>query len=158
MNKTMNVASLIIMIILLIYTVVNYSSLPPKIPIHYDLYGQPDQWSNKGRIFILPIITIMLWFFLYILYKFYNKIADLGLNTKNKKPSYQSVKLNEMFIAILNFELSMFLSIMGIKDIYNIKGGNIDLGIFQFLVLAVVLSITIVWLIYQEYKIRNSES
>lgn len=41
---------------------------------------------------------------------------------------------------------------------YNIKDGNIDLGIFQFLVLDVVLSINIVWLIYQEYKIRNSES
>lgn len=156
MNKTMNIASLIMVIILLIYTVINYSSLPSKVPIHYDLYGQTDQWSNKGGIFVLPIIAIMLWFFLYILYKFYNKIAELGLNTNNKKPSHQSIKLNEKFIIILNLELSMFFSIMGIIDIYNIKGGNIDLGIFQFLLLAVILSITILWLIYQEFKIRKN--
>lgn len=156
MNKTMNIASLIMVIILLIYTVINYSSLPSKVPIHYDLYGQTDQWSNKSGIFILPIIAIMLWFFLYILYKFYNKIAELGLNTNNKKPSHQSIKLNEKFIIILNLELSMFFSIMGIIDIYNIEGGNIDLGIFQFLFLAVILSITILWLIYQEFKIRKN--
>ena len=40
---------------------VNWSILPEKIPSHYGVSGQPDNWSGKSTLLILPIISAVLY-------------------------------------------------------------------------------------------------
>jgi len=37
-----------------------YAALPPRIPIHFDLFGRPDGWGPRGMIFLLPGIAVLL--------------------------------------------------------------------------------------------------
>ncbi|MGW7914314.1 DUF1648 domain-containing protein [Staphylococcus xylosus] len=38
------------LILLTLYTWINYSDLPKMVPIHYDLYNHPDGWGDKKFI------------------------------------------------------------------------------------------------------------
>ncbi|MEB7753541.1 hypothetical protein BU120_10885 [Staphylococcus xylosus] len=51
MNKILNVASFIMLILLMLYTWINYNTLPKTVPIHYDLYNYPDGWGIKMHCF-----------------------------------------------------------------------------------------------------------
>ena len=43
-----------------IVILVQYDKLPSLIPIHFDLFGKPDAFGNKGNIFILPFVASIL--------------------------------------------------------------------------------------------------
>lgn len=45
----------------------NYKNLPDKIPIHFNIVGEPDRFSNKKFFYFLPIIaTLLLGLFFYL--------------------------------------------------------------------------------------------
>ncbi|MFQ3853477.1 DUF1648 domain-containing protein [Staphylococcus parequorum] len=151
-NKTLNFTGLIFIILLFLYTSINYNSLPERVPVHFDLYSNPDAWGYKKEIFILPIIILALWVFMYLLFKYYVKFENFRSSFENKTISKDAINFNRRFITILNFELSTLLSFMGIKDVYNATGGNIDIGIFQFVIILVVIFSTIILYLYMCYK------
>lgn len=46
---------------LLGYLALNYSDLPPSLPIHFDSFGQADRIADKVTIFILPTAGAIVW-------------------------------------------------------------------------------------------------
>lgn len=46
-----------IWILYIAFLIFNWSSIPQKIPGHYNASGMIDKWSDKGSILILPIIA-----------------------------------------------------------------------------------------------------
>jgi uncharacterized membrane protein len=42
-------------------TIFYYPSLPEKIPTHFNGRGEPDDWSGKHTLFMLPVITAVLY-------------------------------------------------------------------------------------------------
>lgn len=89
---------------------------------------------------------------MYLLFKYYVKFENFKSTFENKTISKDAINFNRRFITILNFELSTLLSFMGIKDVYNATGGNIDIGIFQFVIILVVIFSTIILHLYKCYK------
>ncbi|MCA2501151.1 DUF1648 domain-containing protein [Staphylococcus xylosus] len=152
MNKILNIASFIMLILLTLYTWINYSDLPKMVPIHYDLYNHPDGWGDKNSLFLIPFIGLMIWFLMYSLYKYYPKLINLDIKLKGEQSTKKAIKTHITFVAILNFEIILFISLMGVMDIYNIKGGSIHLGNFQFVTFAIVIGVTLIWLVVNDYK------
>ena len=152
MNKILNIASFIMLILLTLYTWINYSDLPKTVPIHYDLYNHPDGWGDKNSLLLIPFIGLMIWLLMYSLYKYYPKLINLDIKLKGEQTTKKAIKTHITFVAILNFEIILFISLMGIMDIYNIKGGSIHLGIFQFVTFAIVIRVTLIWLVVNDYK------
>ena len=73
-----------------------FSSLPEKIPMHYNFNGEINRWGTKYESFILPIITII-FAFIFQLLKFTKN------NVANAKP-YEALSLGFLFIFnIFNF-------------------------------------------------------
>lgn len=56
--------SISFILILWIYTLLKYSKLPKIIPIHFGFDGNPDNYGSKYFIFLLPILALLLYFFL----------------------------------------------------------------------------------------------
>ncbi|WP_436937205.1 DUF1648 domain-containing protein [Staphylococcus xylosus] len=156
MNKILNIASFIMLILLTLYTWINYSDLPKMVPIHYDLYNHPDGWGDKNSLFLIPFIGLMIWFLMYSLYKYYPKLINLDIKLKGEQSTKKAIKTHITFVAILNFEIILFISLMGVMDIYNIKGGSIHLGNFQFVSFAIVIGVTLIWLVGM--TIRTNEN
>ncbi|MBM2657833.1 DUF1648 domain-containing protein [Staphylococcus pseudoxylosus] len=152
MNKILNIASFIMLILLMVYTWINYNTLPKTVPIHYDLYNYPDGWGDKNALIFIPFIGLMIWFLMYALYKYYPKLVNLDINLTGKQPTKKAIKTHITFVAILNFEIILFISLKGAMDIYNIKGGSIHLGISQFVTFAIVIGVTLIWLVVNDYK------
>jgi len=58
-------------IVFILWTLFSYwSGLPDEIPIHYGLTGDPDSYGAKATLFILPLITVILYAGFTILRKY----------------------------------------------------------------------------------------
>ena len=53
----MEVLCLVMLVGLTIYLGISWSSLPDKIPAHYDFAGNIDRWGKKGELLIVPIMS-----------------------------------------------------------------------------------------------------
>ncbi len=51
----------------------NYSSLPDKVPTHFNFQGIPDDWGSKNEIFVFPILSACL----YILFTVINALLAI---------------------------------------------------------------------------------
>lgn len=57
LDRLMDILSVLLLVSMWIYTFFQYSQLPEKIPIHFNLKNEVDGWGNRNSIFILPIIS-----------------------------------------------------------------------------------------------------
>lgn len=45
---------------LLIYLAIIYHTLPETIPTHFNFAGEPDGWSGRGSVWVLPILGVLM--------------------------------------------------------------------------------------------------
>lgn len=64
------IIGLIGIICLIVLPIYFFNDLPDKLPKHFNALGQPDSYSNKGMIWFLPMVTLLLYIGLTILNKF----------------------------------------------------------------------------------------
>lgn len=83
----------------LVIVLILYSSLPERIPIHYNFSGEIDSWGGKFGCFTFPIITIAFALILQLLKLTKNKVANI-------KP-YESISLG--ILSVLNIFNFIFL-------------------------------------------------
>lgn len=57
MHRFVNTLTLLVLIDLWWRAVSILKSLPQKIPIHFDIFGRPDNWGSRWMIFLLPLIA-----------------------------------------------------------------------------------------------------
>lgn len=69
-DKLLEISGWFILIIQWAITLYYFSNLPNAIPTHYNFTGQPDGFGNKLTIFILPILSTVLFVGMTILNKF----------------------------------------------------------------------------------------
>jgi len=60
-DTVLEVACTVALIALWGYTILNYSSLPPTIPIHFDLSGRVDGTGARGVVWLLPMIASIIY-------------------------------------------------------------------------------------------------
>ena len=60
-DKILEVAGICATLVLLVLPFVYYRDLPDEIPTHFGLRGMPDGFGNKGSIWALPIIGLLLY-------------------------------------------------------------------------------------------------
>lgn len=61
--------ALIILIVHFAACVLSYAHLPETIPTHFDMWGTPDGFSSKSKIYLLPLFSGIIFVFLWILDK-----------------------------------------------------------------------------------------
>jgi uncharacterized membrane protein len=69
-DKSLEMLGWFILIMFWILTILNYSNIPGTIPTHFDLTGKPDGFGDKSSIFILPVISSVLYIGMTILNRF----------------------------------------------------------------------------------------
>ena len=73
LDTILGFATFILLALMWILVIWNYSSLPSIIPIHFNLKGEVDGYGNKMTLFILPTLTSIITTSLYFL----NKVPHL---------------------------------------------------------------------------------
>ncbi len=132
------IPTIIITLGLLISAIILYPSLPDKIPLHWNIQGQIDQYGQKPSIFLIPIMTLgMAILMLYI--PFIDPKKD---KYQHFLPIYRMIRLS----------LSIFMaSIYGIT-IFTALGYPINVS----LIIPIALSIFFILLGNYMGKIRQN--
>jgi uncharacterized membrane protein len=66
-------AALLFLTALLVYAW--YPKLPGRFPSHFDLAGNPDQWSGRGAFLVIVAVPFILTLVFYILIRFMPRLA-----------------------------------------------------------------------------------
>lgn len=69
-NIAVEIICLALLIGVLIYLLISWNSIPDKIPGHYNAMGEIDRMGNKLELFVIPIISWILYLGITLLQKF----------------------------------------------------------------------------------------
>lgn len=129
------------------YIIFAWSSIPEKIPMHYDALGNVDRWGEKGEVMILPIISWIMYLFMTGM-GFVPALWNTGVKVtqENQVRVYRTLKyLMETMKLIVVLDFS-------ILTIYSLLGKNLP-SWFTIAILIVVFGNLLFW-IFRLSKVR----
>ena len=120
------VISMTALLLMIIYTIIEYKHLPDMIPTHFNAQGIADGFSDKSMIWGLPIIGVVIYVGLFILNKFphvHNYMVNITEENafKNYQFSTRIVRGVSVFTVVLFAYIQYTI-------IASAKGENITLG------------------------------
>lgn len=89
----LEILTLLCLIGMFVYLILNYGNLPDKIPMHYNFAGEIDRWGSKKGLFFMPIMSILLYLLLTVV-TFFPSAWNMPVTVKeeNKIRVYSCVK------------------------------------------------------------------
>jgi Predicted membrane protein len=60
-QKIIELLTIGVMLFLFVYLVINWSSIPERIPSHFNALGEANAWSNKSTVLLMPILCFVLY-------------------------------------------------------------------------------------------------
>ncbi|HMM10759.1 MAG TPA: DUF1648 domain-containing protein [Bacteroidales bacterium] len=66
-DKILEVAAVVLLFVLWVYTFAVWSVLPETIPVHFNVKGQADGFGDRITIFFGPLLSLVLYFLLTVL-------------------------------------------------------------------------------------------
>jgi hypothetical protein len=105
---------------------INYFDLPEIIPIHFNGAGKADRFGNKTHIFVLPIISSLLFIGLTILNKRPHVFNYPGQITKENAVHQYTYATRMM--RVLKLVIVLLFGLIVFKTIQNVNGHADGLG------------------------------
>lgn len=92
-EKYLDIATAIVYLAGIIYTIVIWSELPDQVPAHFNGLGEVDRWGSKWELILLPVIAAFLAVFMTFLEKHPEWHNYRKLNESNIKFQYRNSRL-----------------------------------------------------------------
>jgi len=145
--------SVTLLVLMIVYTTLNYGDLADTIPTHFNGKGEADSFSDKMYVWMLPAIGIITFGLLFVLNKYphiHNYMVNITEENalKNYRFSTRIVRFTNLFVAVI-------FAIIQYMMVEKGTGNNFSLGAWftpTIIVISIVLPILII--IYQR-KINN---
>ena len=143
----MEVLCLVMLVGLTIYLGISWSSLPDKIPAHYDFAGNIDRWGKKEELLIVPIMS----WFLYLMITGLEQIPSIWntgvtVTIENKYRVYRVLKYMVKSMKLIMVVDFTYLTI-------NSLCGQALPGWFTFVFLVLLFGDLAFW-IWRLFKVR----
>ncbi|WP_026809549.1 DUF1648 domain-containing protein [Arenibacter latericius] len=145
-DKAIELVGWLALIGIWVLTLVNYSSLPETIPIHFNGAGKADGFGNKENILSLPIVSTILFIGMTVLNKYPHVFNYPSTITKeNALPHYSNATRMIRFLKLI---IVIVFGLIVFKIIENVKGNADGLGTwFLPLILGLIFIPTAYYLI-----------
>lgn len=147
-QKVSEVLSVLTIIFLFGYLILNWSEIPDKIPSHYNALGEVDRWSSKGSILILPIIGGFLYLVITLL-----SFMPYAWNIPIKANENNYIKVYENTRSIICYTKLIMLSAFTYITICTVKGINLGKW-FTLIFLGLTFGVIIIFTL-KIYKYRD---
>ncbi|SHI82176.1 Protein of unknown function [Clostridium amylolyticum] len=137
-----------ILISFFIFLVKSWSSIPERIPGHYNAAGVVDRWGNKNEILMLPIIGAILYLGLTII-TFFPQIWNVPMpqNQENKEAVYKCMKT--MLISLKVEITAMFFYI----TFHSVNSMDLPIAFLPIVLLIIFGSLT--YFIVRSYRLSK---
>ena len=135
--RSFTILSLLIYLAMMCYTVVTYSKLPTKVPIHY----------NSA--------FIVIWLIFFIAGRYYERFAKWS--HYNHTP--REIRAIKLFLSTLNLEIMSYMSIFTVLEIWQIQHQHqFNLLWFNMIFIIIIgLTLVIFCLLPTIHKMRDSQ-
>ncbi|SYZ74621.1 conserved membrane hypothetical protein [Candidatus Zixiibacteriota bacterium] len=136
MKSTIELAALVGLALGLFLVGYYWSILPDRIPSHYSLAGNVDQWSSKASLLLLPAISLVIYIALNVVIRYpkiYNypwKFAPQNLHRQQE--------LATLFLSSLKMEIVWLFSLLEYQTIRIALGKEKALGP-EFIIIFIVI-------------------
>jgi len=128
MDKIIEMIGWMILLIIWILTLLNFTKMPDTIPIHFNFSGQADNFGSKWTILTFPVFGTVLYVGLTILNKFPH---IFNYPTKiTPENALQKYIIATRMIRFLKLGLMLIFSIITYLMIYTIDGKSAGLGVW----------------------------
>ena len=125
-DKAIELVGWIALIGIWVLTLVNYSSLPETIPIHFNGAGKADGFGNKENILSLPIVSTILFIGMTVLNKYpYVFNYPSAITKENALQNYTNATRMIRFLKLI---IVIVFGLIVFKIIDNVKGNADGLG------------------------------
>lgn len=143
------VFSMTLLLVMLIYTIMEYKGLPDTIPTHFNAQGIADDYSDKSMIWGLPILGIVMYAGLFTINRFPH-IHNYMVNITEEN-ALNNYRFSTRIVRVVNFFTVVLFAYIQYTIISSAKGKSVTLGSWF---LPIVLGLTILLpafiLIYQK--------
>lgn len=141
------VLCLVMLVGVAIYLGINWSTLPDKIPSHYDFAGNIDRWGKKGELLIVPIMSWVL----YVMITGVEQIPSIWntgvkVTVENRYRVYRVLKYMVKSIKLIMVVDFSYLTIQ------SLSGQSLP-GWFTLLFMVILFGDLIFWL-WRLYKVK----
>ena len=145
-------AGLFGLVVLLVLTAMKYKDLPDTIPTHFNAAGRPDGFGPKIMIWLLPVITVVIYTGLSILNRFpYIFNFPVNITGENALRLYRFATRS---IRVLNFLLTITFLYLTWESINAASGKSPGLGAWFLPVMVVVIMGFLIYMIVRMYKLK----
>lgn len=88
-----NLLCLLMLLGITVYLIISWSSIPDKIPGHYNAAGEVDRWGDKSELLFLPVLGWLLYIGITLLERF-PQVWNTGVTVtvENKERVYRILK------------------------------------------------------------------
>ncbi len=147
-HKLIEIITLFILIIMIIYPFVMWNTLPSKIPAHYNALGEIDRWGTRSELFVLPIGGVFLYGLMSLVSLFPSAWnIPVTVTKENRKRVYQTAK---SLLVLMKLEV---IVIFGYLEYHSTQMKNLS-GSFLGIVLVVVFG-TVLYYIARMYRVAK---
>lgn len=103
MQIIIEASTIVILLSLFAYVMVNWNMIPDQVPSHFNFHGQIDSWSSKNFI-IFPVLVSLSLYLLLTVVSFYPSMWNMPvkITEENRVLAYQYTRY---MITILKLEL-----------------------------------------------------
>ena len=56
----------LLIVLMAVFVIVHWNTLPEAIPVHYDSHGDVDRWASRWEIFVMPLIGLAIYLLLTV--------------------------------------------------------------------------------------------
>ncbi len=134
--KTKKMAYYILMYLPLAAALLTLPQLPEKIPAHFGFDNQVDRWGSKYEALLLPVISLLMGYFLLGMAKLAAKKERYGEN--NKKVTM----IMGIFVLILFNALNAYFLYTSLNKVEDLSSVSLDLYQLVFGIMGVLMIVT----------------
>lgn len=150
--RILNIAVLLLWASAIMNILINWANIPDQVPTHYNFEGDPDNWGNKWFIFFPPTIGLALWLFMSALGN--RKVWQLpGV----KEHSAAHIENSTAMLRVMQAEILLIFSLLSLKDVFVVKGGSLNLGIWEMILVLTIIIGTSVFFTLRGRRIQKQE-
>lgn len=147
-QKISEVLSVLTIIFLFGYLILNWGEIPERIPTHYNAIGEVDNWGSKGSILMLPIIGIFLYLVITLM-----SFMPYAWNVPIKVTENNYIKVYKNTRSVICYTKLIILGLFTYITICTAKGINLGAW-FIFISLGLTFGVIIVFTL-KIYKYRD---
>ncbi len=140
-SKVISVLCAVVVVVTLARVILAWGSLPNTIPVHYGFDGQIDEWGSKTRIFVVPVLLLVLHIGIEIVErhpKWWN--TSVKVTSKNRDGVYRAAAA-----LLASMKAVLVVSLSAVSAV-QVGGGAQPWFLFPAIILALA-AVVIFWIV-----------